>query len=126
MEQSMGHLTNNILTVLQRERNVSLQEAAVLVGVHWSRLVEIFEKAKAELPSFGEGLDPLIAYVTRSLMFTRNKSNRRIYDRNHVTAMESWVAGNLDWSFATPRYFGAGYERVRETLAVHLTPPKNI
>lgn len=59
----MGHLTNNVLIVLQGERGVSLQEAADLVGAHWSGLVETFEKAKAELPSFGEGLDPLIAYV---------------------------------------------------------------
>ena len=60
MEQSMGH-TTNIVTVLQRERGISLQEAVDLVGSRWRELLEEFEKAKKELQSFGEDIDSLIA-----------------------------------------------------------------
>ena len=56
----MGH-TTNIVTVLQRERGISLQEAVDLVGSRWRELLEEFEKAKKELLSFGEDLDSLIA-----------------------------------------------------------------
>ncbi|KAJ3551248.1 hypothetical protein NM688_g4813 [Phlebia brevispora] len=102
MEQAMGHLTNNILTVLQREHGVSLQEASTLVRAHWEELYKNFEAAKQELPSFGKEMDDIVA--------------------RHVAAMEYWVAGNLDWSFATPRYFGKDYKHVRETLTVRLSP----
>ena len=61
MEQSMGHLTNNILTVLQREKGFNLQEASDYVGVHFKELVDQFETNKARLPSFGTGLDEVVA-----------------------------------------------------------------
>ena len=63
MEHAMGHLTNNILTVLQYEHSVSLQRAADLVGAHWRGLVAAFEEAKILLPSFGDDLDLIVAYV---------------------------------------------------------------
>lgn len=61
VEQSMGHLTNNVLTVLQREKNVTLQEAADLVGEHFKELVEKFQACKARLPSFGSELDHVVS-----------------------------------------------------------------
>lgn len=42
--------------------------------------------------------------------------------RKHIVGMEAWVAGNLDWSFGTRRYFGKDHLRVRETLVVDLYP----
>lgn len=39
-------------------------------------------------------------------------------------AMQSWVAGNLDWSFGTRRYFGKNHLRIRETLLVDLYPQR--
>ncbi len=38
--------------------------------------------------------------------------------------MQSWVSGNLDWSFATLRYFGADHMKVKETLVVQLYPTR--
>ena len=61
MEQSMGHLTNNILTVLQREKGFSLQSASDYVGVHFKELVDRFESNKTRLPSFGTELDEVVA-----------------------------------------------------------------
>ncbi|KAI0806333.1 terpenoid synthase [Irpex lacteus] len=104
MEQAMGHLTNNVLTVLQREKSMTLQEASDYVGVHFKELLDTFEASKKELPSFGEELDKVTA--------------------QYIMAMENWVVGNLEWSFGTQRYFGANHERIRETLMVELSPAK--
>ena len=57
----MGHLTNNVLTVLQKEKNVDLQGAADLVGAHFQELYNKFEADEARLPSFGEELDAIVA-----------------------------------------------------------------
>lgn len=61
MEQAMGHLTNNILTVLQKEKKVDLQGAADLVGAHFKKLSDSFEADKLRLPSFGEETDNIVA-----------------------------------------------------------------
>jgi hypothetical protein len=60
MEQAMGHLTNNILTVIQREKGVGLQAASDYVGVHFKELVDKFEDNKLRLPSFGEKMDKVV------------------------------------------------------------------
>lgn len=39
-------------------------------------------------------------------------------------AMETWVAGNLTWSFATRRYFGPEHLEIKETLIVKLYPKR--
>ncbi|KAI0346575.1 terpenoid synthase [Trametopsis cervina] len=104
MEQAMGHLTNNILTVLQREKDINLQEASDYVGVHFKELYDIFEASKKDLPSFGGEMDAVVA--------------------KYVMAMECWVAGNLEWSFGTQRYFGSENSKIRETLVVELSPAR--
>ncbi|GJE85095.1 terpenoid synthase [Phanerochaete sordida] len=105
VEQAMGpHAGNNILTVLQREEGLDLQAASDRVGVHFQELVDRFSDAKARLPSFGKELDEVTA--------------------NHIMAMEAWVAGNLEWSFGTRRYFGKNNAKVRETLVVELSLPR--
>ncbi|KAI0696795.1 terpenoid synthase [Cytidiella melzeri] len=104
MEQAMGHLTNNILTVLQREKDFTLQEASDYVGIRFKELYDVFEATKNELPSFGEEMDKMVAA--------------------YIKAMEYWVAGNLEWSFGTRRYFGTENHKIRETLTVELSPAK--
>lgn len=61
MEQAMGHTTNNVLTVLMREKGMTLQEAADYVGYHFKELVDKFESGKSRLPSFGTYLDEIVA-----------------------------------------------------------------
>ena len=56
----MGQLTN-VLIVLQREKNLTLQEAADFVGTHFKELVDGFQACKARLPSFGDELDHNVA-----------------------------------------------------------------
>ena len=53
----MGLLTSNVLTVLQKEKGVSLQEAADLAGAHFKVLVGRFEDARGRLPSYGKEVD---------------------------------------------------------------------
>ena len=38
-----------------------------------------------------------------------------------IHALESWVTGNLDWSFAMSRYFGSETSQIRKTLRVRLS-----
>ncbi|PSR88980.1 hypothetical protein PHLCEN_2v4942 [Hermanssonia centrifuga] len=104
MEQAMGHLTNNVLTVLMKEKNTDLQGAANLVGEHFKNLSDKFEALRLALPSFGEEMDYVVS--------------------KYIMAMQSWVSGNLDWSFATLRYFGADHMKVKETLVVQLYPTR--
>jgi len=102
MEQAKGHLGNNILTVLMKKHNISLQEAADMAGVHFASLIQQFNENKATLfeskPDFAEKV------------------------KHHVYAMECWVAGNLYWSFHSQRYFGDRHERIMRTRIVDLTP----
>ena len=56
----MGHLTNNILTVIQREKGIDLQAASDYVGVHFKELVDKFQASKLRLPSFGGELDNMV------------------------------------------------------------------
>lgn len=42
--------------------------------------------------------------------------------RQYVMAMETWVAGNLTWSFGTRRYFGDEHLEIQKTLTVTLAP----
>ncbi|KAK7690615.1 hypothetical protein QCA50_005714 [Cerrena zonata] len=104
MEQAMGHTTNNIMTVLMKAQNVDLQGASDYVGDYFKVLIDRFFENKSQLPSFGPEMDPTVAQF--------------------VMAMESWIIGNLMWSFETLRYFGAKREEVKKTLVVELTPKK--
>jgi len=102
MEQAMGHTTNNIMSVLMKEKNIDLQGASDLVGEHFQLLVNRFIDGKSRLPSWGAETDATVA--------------------KFIMAMESWVKGNLEWSFETIRYFGSQREQVKETLVVNLKP----
>lgn len=57
----MGHMTNNVLTVLQKAEGVDLQGAADFAGVHFKQLYDGFEADKAVLPSFGQKMDAVVA-----------------------------------------------------------------
>ncbi|KAJ8473180.1 hypothetical protein ONZ51_g8039 [Trametes cubensis] len=101
MEQAKGHTGNNIVTVLMREKGVSLQAASDLIGEHFETLMKRFLDTKKLLPTFGGDLDHAVV--------------------KYVEAMEHWVIGNLEWSFESQRYFGAEHDTVKETLVVKLS-----
>ncbi|TFK40242.1 isoprenoid synthase domain-containing protein [Crucibulum laeve] len=102
MEQSKGHTGNNIVTVLMKEKNISLQEASDYIGVHCKHLVDQYLTAKAQLPSRG---------------FSSNSDAARF-----IEALSHWMIGNLEWSFETQRYFGSRHTEVKNTRLVILRP----
>lgn len=100
-EHAMGHSRSNILSVLIEERNISLQEAADETGILFKGLVDEFMNCKANLPSFGSYWDGVIVQI--------------------VELLESWVIGNIIWSFEASRYFGADAGKVKNTLVVEMS-----
>lgn len=121
MEQSRGIAGNNIVTVLMKERNITLQEAADYVGVHFEELMGRYISAQSRLPSWGSSVDSEVA--------------------RYIQGLGCWIKGNLEfvsllenacllllmpfifsWSFETQRYFGSRYLEVKNTHLVTLRP----
>ena len=102
MEQAMGHTTNNVMTVLMQHKGLDLQGASDYVGVYFKGLIDRFLEAKGSLPSWGVKIDGEVG--------------------QYAMAMESWVIGNLNWSFETQRYFGHARQEIKRTRVVHLYP----
>ncbi|KAG6861994.1 hypothetical protein C0995_008181 [Termitomyces sp. Mi166 len=102
MEQSKGISGNNIVTVLMKNRHMTLQEASDHIGTHYKELMDCFISAQARLPSWGASVDSEVA--------------------RYIQGLGCWVKGNLDWSFETQRYFGVQHLVVKETLLVTLRP----
>ncbi|EIW57365.1 terpenoid synthase [Trametes versicolor FP-101664 SS1] len=102
MEQAMGHTGNNVITVLMQHKGLDLQGAADYTGVHFKGLIDTFLDAKRSLPSWGPKLDGEVA--------------------QYAMAMETWVIGNLNWSFETQRYFGHARHEIKRTRVVQLYP----
>ncbi|KAH9838516.1 terpenoid synthase [Rhodofomes roseus] len=106
-EQAMGHPGNNILTVLMESEHCDLQTAADLAGgARFKQIVDQFQADKALLPSWGPEMDAIVA--------------------EFVKALETWVVGNIVWSFETTRYFGDLGEEVKRTRVVQLYPKHEV
>ncbi|KAI5122531.1 hypothetical protein M0805_005258 [Coniferiporia weirii] len=101
MEQAReGHSFSNIITVVMKEKGLALQEAIDYVGADFQAFLTQFIADKAALPSFGAVVD---AHV-----------------RGYVSGMEDWIAGYLQFSFETARYFGPNGKEVEKTHIVKL------
>jgi hypothetical protein len=105
MEQAKGHMGNNIVTVLMKDRACDLQTASDLIGAHYAELMACYLADRKRLPSFGPHID----------------ADVRLYMR----AMENWPIGNLEWSFETNRYFGPLHDEIRRTRLVVLNPRRD-
>jgi 5-epi-alpha-selinene synthase len=75
----------NLVTVLQQEYQISLQEAFDRAAELHNAEVELFINLSAQLPSFGTEID---ANLERYLL-----------------GLRSWIRGNVDWSVQTGRYY---------------------
>ena len=99
----MGHTGNNVLTVLMKERGITLQEAADAVGQEFESLYRQFNVDRDTLRSYGpHEMKDVVVYLD---------------------ALDRWVDGNLKWSFASQRYFGPAHWEVEKTLTVMLKKP---
>ena len=98
----MGHTGFNVVTILMRERQLSLQGAADAIGTEFSDLVRSFSTGRLELPSWGNDVDDAL--------------------KSYVDSMEIWADGYLKWCFISRRYFGQRLEDVKKTRIVKLKP----
>ncbi|KAF9534914.1 isoprenoid synthase domain-containing protein [Crepidotus variabilis] len=99
MEQSRGLTGNNIVTVLMKEKGISLQEASDYIGKYCANLLEKYLDAR-----------------TRISLSLGHEATQ------FINAVGQWMVGNLAWSFETVRYFGPSHLDVKETRVVYLRP----
>ena len=99
-EQAAGHSANNFVTVVMAEKGVGLQESFDFAGKFFENEVKEFLEWKAKMPSWGPEIDDAVS--------------------RYVSGLECWVAGNMEWSLSTHRYFGESVEEVRRTRRVAL------
>ena len=99
-ELAKGHGRWNYLSVVMQELSIDLQAAADYSGVKFRELYDRFMDGRSRLPSWGKPLDSdIVAFFE---------------------ALGIWLAGNLQWSFEMPNYFGAHCEDVKLTHLVDL------
>ncbi|EAU85540.1 hypothetical protein CC1G_06441 [Coprinopsis cinerea okayama7 len=101
MEQAKGHTGNNVVTVLMKEKDLSLQEASDYIGRECEKQMRDYLEAKSQLLQSTDLPQEAVRYIE---------------------ALGYWMVGNLVWSFESQRYFGAQHERVKATHVVHLRP----
>ena len=99
-EQAAGHSANNLITVIEEERGVGLQDAFDIAGQFFEGDVVEFLSCKETLPSWGLEVDEAVS--------------------RYVSGLECWVGGSLEWSLSGGRYFGDSVEEVRRTRRVAL------
>jgi len=105
MEQSREIDASNIITILREHKGYTLQQAVDHVGEMFSDLVKRHLEARRAFPSFGPEIDSAVS--------------------KYFDAIETWVVGNLDWSFASKRYFGEASDEVKKARIVTLYPRKS-
>jgi len=99
-EQAGGHAANNLITVIQKERGVGLQESMDIAGDFFANYAEEFNAWKEQLPSWGPEIDVAVS--------------------EYIKGMAACVRGYIEWSLTGPRYFGSSVEEVKRTRRVLL------
>jgi len=105
MERSREIDASNIITILMEHKGYTLQQAVDHVGEAFADLVQRLLEARRNFPSFGPEVDSAVG--------------------KFIDAIEAWEVGNLDWSFASKRYFGEASEDIRKSRIVKLYPRKS-
>lgn len=82
-EKAWGQV-NNLVLVIQHAESLPLQEAIDKAGALVSSAVQVFQQTERALPPSAPELEEAI--------------------RKYLTALKSWMRGNLDWSAQTHRY----------------------
>jgi len=86
IEQAVGEVRRNILTVLMRQFGLDLQEAMNRAYEYHRDIQRKFIRLLDEVPSFGLEVDKAIS--------------------DYIFHMGCWVQGNACWGFEGGRYFG--------------------
>ncbi|EKM75335.1 hypothetical protein AGABI1DRAFT_46681 [Agaricus bisporus var. burnettii JB137-S8] len=104
VEQARGD-THNMIVILMKYHNHTLQSAMDYVGNLCSETIDNFERLKGEVPSWGPEVDDMVA--------------------RYIQGLQDWIVGSLHWSFQTKRYFGDRGETVKKERFVELLPSKS-
>ncbi|QRV91530.1 terpene synthase [Ceratobasidium sp. AG-Ba] len=102
IEQARGD-TQNLVFITMWDKQLDLEGAMEYVDQLTRRRTQDYVEAKKKLRSFGPELDAQIQL--------------------YIQGIEYWVQGSIDWTFMTPRYFGAEVENVRDTGVVDIMAP---
>ncbi|THH26436.1 hypothetical protein EUX98_g7752 [Antrodiella citrinella] len=86
VEQARGDDAHNLVTVVMRQHNKSVQGAMDWIAVLHEKLVDQFLDTLKTLPSWGAAVDDHVA--------------------RYVDGLGNWVRANDSWSFESQRYFG--------------------
>jgi len=100
MEYRRGLEGCNYITVLQREKELTLQGAVDHIGEEFQTLLSKFLVDEETLPSWGSLVDSDV--------------------RKYVESIKESIIGYIIWCFDTYRYFGPEDREVRHTLVVEL------
>lgn len=100
MERSRGIHGHNIVTAVQSERSLDVQEALDVVGDLFQETAQRYLDQMNNLPSFSPTVD-------------RDLSG-------FAADMASWVRGLHEWSFESERYFGKDGLHVQQTRCITL------
>ncbi|KAF8674684.1 hypothetical protein RHS04_07276 [Rhizoctonia solani] len=95
--------THNFVCVAMEHKRLDLNGAIEFVNKLTRQRLDDYVAAKAQLPSFGPGLDEQVA--------------------QYLKGIEYCVQGFIEWTFLTPRYFGNEALHVKETGVVNLMAP---
>ena len=94
--------THNMIAVIMRQHNLSLQEAVDFVGALCDASIDRFEQDRQHLPSWDPETDRAVA--------------------TYVQGLQDWMVGALQWSFHTARYFGDEGAAIKRHRVVALSP----
>ncbi|CAE6374100.1 unnamed protein product [Rhizoctonia solani] len=102
IEASRGD-THNFVCVAMWNLQLDLEDAIAYVDQMTRNRVQEYIESRTKLRSFGDKVDSQVA--------------------QYIQGIEYCVQGFLDWTFMTPRYFGADTAKVKDTLTVDIIPP---
>ena len=91
---------HNLIAVMMKKYNLDIQSAVDRVGEICVDAMRKFLEAKDNFPSYGPEIDSQV--------------------QGYLHIMQSWMSGNLAWSFVTPRYLGEKRHEIREHRWVDL------
>ncbi|KAK7448143.1 hypothetical protein VKT23_013902 [Stygiomarasmius scandens] len=104
-EQAVGDDIHNIVSVIMREENFTVQQAMDYVGNIYIGVRDNFLENYRNLPVYDEPINSLL--------------------RQYCWGMGQWVTTNIKWSFKSERYFGKEGLRIMQNRRVILRSSRN-
>jgi alpha-muurolene/germacrene-A/gamma-muurolene/(+)-delta-cadinol synthase len=91
---------NNMVAIFMKHHSLDIQGAVNRTAEMCCQVFDTFNENKAKLPSWGPEIDKDVSL--------------------YVGGLESWMSGNLYWSFTTERYFGPEVLDIKQNKVVKL------